>query len=788
MDTFEQEKYIYPNGTIIADRFEILSFLASGGMADVYIAKQLTMDREVALKVLLPAFSCNQDVKMRFHREVEVVSKLQHPNTIQFFDRGETAEEPPRLFIAMELLRGEELGERIKRGVMSAQEVLPIVRQVAESLADAHAHGIIHRDLKPDNIYLTTYNGVKVLDFGIAKVLNGEETREEGSERGRRLTKAGTAPGTPEYMSPEQARGKDVDGRSDLYSLGCVMYEMLCGRPPFEESTYLATILMQVQAAPPALPATVPDFVSEYVIKKLLAKDPSQRPSSAQEFIRDVDELMKRLKPGKTAEEMQAEIEQLRNKLAQANLELMRSGDMSVLTDNEVTRIRPVPSRAPVGSTCVSVNTGDGSVNVENPVCRGGGVNAGGVWQGGQTGPVQVRQPMRVMPGSLDNSDLERVPVRGRGVKPSMPGASAGSEYEGERIPVRSRNGMSLAGMQAMSNGYESDVVSGRSRSMMSPVPSQAIPNGYDPDVPVRSRSVMPSMPGMQAISNGYEPDVPVRGRSSMPSMPVMQPMPNGYDEERVPGRSRGMMPSVPVQPMPNGYEEERVPVRSRGMMPSVPVQPMPNGYEKERISGRSRSSMPGMPGMPSKGGMEYGSGQDVRERVLPTMGYFESEEEAVPAPRHGQRSASTRERYGAAADQIEENGGVHGGRPRNVLTGTQMRKGGGRTLGVGGQTTATREYIFMMFSQLVTSKLGPEKLTEALELSKSVWNAAVIGKEATDVLYQSAGVQTNLRKLIEAMVNWKENYFRDEKWSIESVKSRVDSSGRMELTLETSE
>lgn len=236
------------------------------------------------------------------------------------------------------------------------------------------------------------------------------------------------------------------------------------------------------------------------------------------------------------------------------------------------------------------------------------------------------------------------------------------------------------------------------------------------------------------------------------------------------------------MQPVSNGYEEERVPSRSRGMMPAVPMHP--NGYGKEGVSGRSRSSMPGMP---SKGGQEYGSVQGVRERVSPTMGYFETEE-VVPSPRHGQRSASTRERYGAAADQIEENGGVQSGRPRNVLTGTQVRTGGGRTRGVGGQTTATREYIFMMFSQLVTSKLGPEKLTEALELSKSVWNAAVIGKEATDVLYQSAGTQTNLRKLIEVMVNWKQNYFSEEKWSIESVKSRVDSSGRVELTLETSD
>ena len=288
MDIYGQEQVsVYPNGTIIADRFEIESFLAAGGMAQVYVARQMNVDRKVALKVLSPMFSMNPGVVMRFFREAKVIANLAHPNTVHLFDLGETPDK--RLFIAMELLDGEELSERIRRGRIPAQEVIPIVRQVAGSLSEAHSKGIIHRDLKPDNIFLTKLNVVKVLDFGIAKLKESDDSDEA------HLTKVGTAPGTPEYMSPEQARGKELDARSDLYSLGVVLYEMLCGHPPFEESTFLATILLHVQSPPPPLPDDIPLPLRNYVINRLLAKDPNCRPDSADAFIAELDELMQKL-------------------------------------------------------------------------------------------------------------------------------------------------------------------------------------------------------------------------------------------------------------------------------------------------------------------------------------------------------------------------------------------------------------------------------------------------------------------------------------------------------------
>ena len=323
---------IYPNGTIIADRYEITSFLAQGGMAQIYVANQRQINREVALKVLSAMYTSNQSVVMRFLREAQVVGHLTHPNTVRIYDMGETPDH--RLFIAMEMLYGEELSERIKRGCIPPAEAIDIVKQVAGSLSEAHQMGVIHRDLKPDNIFLTTHQSVKVLDFGIAKLRDDSA----GTENGHRLTKAGTAPGTPEYMSPEQARGQELDGRSDLYSLGIVLYEMLCGHPPFEDSSFLGTILMQVQTAPPPLPNTVPEPLRSYVVNRLLPKDPNTRPDNAEMLIYELETIQRQItrisrssasehKKSKDLEldQARAEIEALRQELEQTKEELNRS-------------------------------------------------------------------------------------------------------------------------------------------------------------------------------------------------------------------------------------------------------------------------------------------------------------------------------------------------------------------------------------------------------------------------------------------------------------------------------
>ncbi len=345
---YQSDNELYPSGMIIADNYEIVKHLASGGMAHVYIALQNKLGRRVALKVLNSTCCANHSVVTRFVNEARIVAQLHHPHIVEVYDVGET--EDHRSFMAMELLEGRSLGDRIKEGAMSPQESYPIVRQVAESLAEAHAKGVIHRDLKPDNIFLTLKSGVKTLDFGIAKVLHSD-SMDKAEEK---LTRAGTAPGTPEYMSPEQARGQDLDARSDLYSLGIVFYEMLSGHPPFEEPTFLATILKQVQSPPPPLPANVPVPLANYIINRLLAKDANCRPENANALIAELDELAIKLniKADEAAQGQSliialSEIEQLKLQLAATQQELQRSRDMACLEIEDLNKANESSLRPP---------------------------------------------------------------------------------------------------------------------------------------------------------------------------------------------------------------------------------------------------------------------------------------------------------------------------------------------------------------------------------------------------------------------------------------------------------
>ena len=234
-------------GETVSGRFLIKRLLGEGGMGKVYLAEQLPMGRKVALKVLRPDLSSDEAAVKRFFREALAVSRLQHPNTVTLFDYGES--EKGDLFIAMEYLEGMSLKDLLAvTPKPSANRVLGIIAQVALSLAEAHRKEIVHRDLKPDNIILSDIDGqpdfVKVIDFGIAHL-----TAASGDSR---ITQAGFVCGTPEYMSPEQARGDSLDGRSDLYSLGIIFFEMLEGYLPFVGETPLATVLKhQTDEAPP---------------------------------------------------------------------------------------------------------------------------------------------------------------------------------------------------------------------------------------------------------------------------------------------------------------------------------------------------------------------------------------------------------------------------------------------------------------------------------------------------------------------------------------------------------
>lgn len=279
-------------GQVVGGRFRVLELLGEGGMGRVYLAEQPmgTNVRKVAVKTLHAEHARDENILARFQRECGTVSQLEHPNTIQFFDFGQTPSGD--LYIAMEYVEGESLADELeKRGPMSADRVAHIVQQICGSLEEAHQHGIVHRDLKPDNVMLTTRAGqadfVKVLDFGIAK---RQEARDAAQEK--KLTQQGMVLGTPPYMSPEQFTGKELDARSDIYSLGVMAYEMLTGRLPFDAETpwQWATQHMTAQPFPfeaHGIAEQAPE-VMKAAIMKALAKTPDERQASAREFFEEI--------------------------------------------------------------------------------------------------------------------------------------------------------------------------------------------------------------------------------------------------------------------------------------------------------------------------------------------------------------------------------------------------------------------------------------------------------------------------------------------------------------------
>lgn len=279
-------------GKSVADgRFHITRLLGFGGMGAVYEAVQTNMSRSVALK-LIPTH--DPTTVARFEREALTISKLRHPNTVTVFDFGQS--EGGFLFLAMELLHGRTLGEVItEEGPLDSTRAVHIASQVCRSLNEAHLSGIVHRDIKPDNIILIEIDNdpdvVKVLDFGIAKAVMGDDDVQ--------LTGDGRIIGTPRYMSPEQILAESLDHRSDIYSLGCILFEMLCGAPPFQQSSTTALMISHTQDPPPPFAQRLsrqqiertPSYL-EHVVFKALAKDPNDRFQTTDEFREELERAM----------------------------------------------------------------------------------------------------------------------------------------------------------------------------------------------------------------------------------------------------------------------------------------------------------------------------------------------------------------------------------------------------------------------------------------------------------------------------------------------------------------
>ncbi|HEY0323233.1 MAG TPA: protein kinase [Pyrinomonadaceae bacterium] len=270
--------------------YEVIKSLGRGGMGEVYLAEDERLGRKVALKLLPAAFTQSTERLKRFEREARAASSLNHPNIITIYEIGE---EDGKHFIATEFIDGETLRERIRRASLKLEEALDTGLQVASALSAAHDEGIIHRDIKPENIMVRADRLVKVLDFGLVKLDAQEAVDSEAATHAIIKTSSGIIMGTAAYMSPEQARGLSVDARTDIWSLGCVLYEMVTGQSPFAGPTSGDTIVKILEHEPPSLSEAMPDAPVELqrIIRKALRKDREERYQSVKDLLVDLKNL-----------------------------------------------------------------------------------------------------------------------------------------------------------------------------------------------------------------------------------------------------------------------------------------------------------------------------------------------------------------------------------------------------------------------------------------------------------------------------------------------------------------
>jgi len=263
-------------------RYEIRSKLGAGGMGEVYRARDEKLNRDVAIKVLPAALSEDTDRLHRFEQEAQAAGALNHPNILVIYDVGKNERAP---YVVSELLEGENLRDRLDHGPLSSRKSIEYGTQIARGLAAAHARGIVHRDLKPDNLFITRDEHVKILDFGLAKLVQTatDETVQTDVATRKVHTDPGAVMGTAGYMAPEQVRGRAVDHRADIFSFGAVLYEMLSGRRAFRGDSAIETLNAILKEEPPAITDTNPNIAPglERVVWHCLEKAPDHRFQSA---------------------------------------------------------------------------------------------------------------------------------------------------------------------------------------------------------------------------------------------------------------------------------------------------------------------------------------------------------------------------------------------------------------------------------------------------------------------------------------------------------------------------
>ena len=287
MDVRSREDYNVAVLQVVDTRYRAIKLLGSGGMAEVYLAHDAVLDRDVALKVLSRRYAEDDEVIERFRSEARSAAALSHPNIVSIYDRGET--EDGTYYIVMEYVAGGILSERILRvGPFPTHTAAAVAIQVAEALEEAHRRGIVHRDVKPQNILVTKSGDVKVTDFGIARAASSAT-----------LTRTGIVLGSVHYMSPEQALGLPVGPRSDLYSLGAVLYEMLTGEPPYDAENPISIAMKHVDGylrPPQEVDPSISEGMNAITVR-LLAKDPEERYPDAVSLVNDLDRVRQGLRP-----------------------------------------------------------------------------------------------------------------------------------------------------------------------------------------------------------------------------------------------------------------------------------------------------------------------------------------------------------------------------------------------------------------------------------------------------------------------------------------------------------
>src|SRR5688572_13013353 len=274
------------NQSMIDNRYRVTGRIGSGGMADVYCADDTHLGREVAIKVLHRRFSQDEEFVERFRREASAAAGLQHPNVVSVYDRGSHDD---TWYIAMELLKGRSLKDVIRQDApIDQRRAIDLVIQILQAASFAHKRGVVHRDFKPHNVIVADDDSLKVTDFGIARAGASE------------MTETGSIMGTAQYLSPEQAQGQRVDARSDLYSIGVILFELLTSQVPFTGESAVSIALKHVSEPAPPVASWRPDVhpVLDAVIARALVKDPAGRFQSAEEFVLALDDARRAIASG----------------------------------------------------------------------------------------------------------------------------------------------------------------------------------------------------------------------------------------------------------------------------------------------------------------------------------------------------------------------------------------------------------------------------------------------------------------------------------------------------------